>query len=53
MTFSLNHIISEIQRKENEISLSAPNEIDEAYKMMIYLKNLLTLNIIVGDLYVC
>lgn len=31
MVSSLNHIISEIQRKENAISLSASNEIDEAY----------------------
>ncbi|MGG5599959.1 hypothetical protein ACPDHJ_09200 [Myroides sp. C8-3] len=32
MVSSLNHIISEIQRKENAISLSASNEIDEAYQ---------------------
>ncbi|ASE61007.1 RteC domain-containing protein [Chryseobacterium indologenes] len=41
MTSSLNHIISEIQRKENAISLSAPNTIDEAYQMTIYLKEYL------------
>lgn len=41
MTASLNHIISEIQRKENAISLSAPNAIDEAYQMTIYLKEYL------------
>ena len=38
MTFSLNHIISDIQRKENAILLSAPNIIDEAYQMTIYLQ---------------
>lgn len=42
MTFSLNHIISEIQRKENAISLSATNAIDEAYQMMTYLKEYLS-----------
>ena len=41
MAFSLNHIISEIQRKENAISLSATNAIDEAYQMMIYLQDYL------------
>lgn len=41
MTSSLNNIISEIQRKENAISLSAPNAIDEAYQMTIYLKEYL------------
>ena len=41
MASSLNHIISEIQRKENAISLSAPNAIDEAYQMTIYLKEYL------------
>ncbi|MGV7107488.1 RteC domain-containing protein [Flavobacterium sp. U410] len=41
MTSSLNHIISKIQRKENAISLSAPNAIDEAYQMTIYLKEYL------------
>ncbi|WP_299179070.1 RteC domain-containing protein [uncultured Chryseobacterium sp.] len=41
MTSSLNHIISEIQRKENAVSLSAPNAIDEAYQMTIYLKEYL------------
>ena len=41
MTSSLNHIISEIQRKEKSISLTSPNEIDEAYQMTIYLKEYL------------
>ncbi|AQX83512.1 RteC domain-containing protein [Elizabethkingia bruuniana] len=41
MISSLNHIISKIQRKENAISLSAPNAIDEAYQMTIYLKEYL------------
>ena len=41
MTSSLNHIISEIQRKEKAISLTSPNEIDEAYQMTIYLKEYL------------
>jgi len=41
MASSLNHIISEIQRKENKISLSATNAIDEAYQMMIYLQEYL------------
>ncbi|EEQ3938355.1 TPA: RteC domain-containing protein, partial [Klebsiella pneumoniae] len=41
MVFSLNHIISEVQRKENAISLSAPNIIDEAHQMTIYLKEYL------------
>src|SRR5690606_12329444 len=41
MAFSLNHIIPEIQRKENAISLTAPNIIDEAYQMTIYLKEYL------------
>src|SRR5690554_1119584 len=41
MTSSLNHIISEIQRKENAISLSAPNIIDEAYQMTVYLQEYL------------
>ncbi|WP_458252044.1 RteC domain-containing protein [Sphingobacterium siyangense] len=38
MASSLNHIISEIQRKENTISLSTPHIIDEAYQMTIYLQ---------------
>ena len=41
MVFSLNHIISEIQRKENKISVSATNAIDEAYQMLIFLKEYL------------
>ncbi|EJL73984.1 RteC protein [Chryseobacterium populi] len=41
MTSSLNHIVSEIQRKEKAISLSYPNVIDEAYQMTIYLQKLL------------
>src|SRR5690606_19899917 len=41
MVSSLNHIISEVQRKENAISLSAPNIIDEAHQMTIYLKEYL------------
>ena len=41
MVSSLNHIISEIQRKENAISLSASNEIDEAYQTTIYLQEYL------------
>lgn len=41
MTSSFNHIISEIQRKENAISLSTPNIIDEAYQMTVYLKEYL------------
>ena len=41
MVFSLNHIISEVQRKENAISLSASNEIDEAYQTTIYLQEYL------------
>ncbi len=41
MVFSLNHIISEIQRKENKISLSATNAIDEAYQMLMFLKEYL------------
>jgi|SRR5690606_13447836 len=41
MVSSLNHIISEIQRKEKAISLTSPNEIDEAYQMTIYLKEYL------------
>ena len=41
MASSLNHIISEIQRKEKAISLTSPNEIDEAYQMTIYLKEYL------------
>ena len=41
MASSLNHIISEIQRKENAISLSAPNVIEEAYQMTIYLQEYL------------
>lgn len=41
MVLSLNHIISEIQRKEKSISLSAPNIIDEAYQMTIYLQEYL------------
>lgn len=41
MISSLNHIISKIQRKQNAISLSAPNAIDEAYQMTIYLKEYL------------
>ncbi|WP_262708796.1 hypothetical protein [Sphingobacterium corticibacterium] len=43
MKSSLNHIISEIQRKENVISLSAPNAINEAYQMTIYLKSISTM----------
>ncbi len=41
MVFSLNHIILEIDREEKKISLSATNAIDEAYQMMMYLKEYL------------
>ena len=41
MASSLDHIISEIQRKEKAILLASPNEIDEAYQMTIYLKEYL------------
>ncbi|WP_255502100.1 hypothetical protein [Olivibacter sp. XZL3] len=41
MTSSLNHIISEIQRKEKALSLASLNEIDEAYQMTIYLQEYL------------
>ncbi|WP_409415766.1 RteC domain-containing protein [Flavobacterium sp. PS2] len=41
MAFLLNHIVSEVQRKEKAISLSAPNVIDEAYQMTIYLQEYL------------
>lgn len=41
MVFSLNHIISDIDKQEKKISLSATNAIDEAYKMMMYLKEYL------------
>ena len=38
---SLHTIISEIRRKEDEISLKTPHLIDEAYQMTLYLKELL------------
>ncbi len=38
---SLHTIISEIRRKEDEISLKTPRLIDEAYQMTLYLKELL------------
>lgn len=38
---SLNAIISEIQRKEDKVSLESSHLIDEAYQMTIYLKELL------------
>lgn len=41
MASSLNNIIPEIHRKENAISLSAPNAIDKAYQMVIYLQEYL------------
>jgi hypothetical protein len=41
MLSSLNHIISEIQQKENKILLSETNVIDEASKMIIYLQEFL------------
>ena len=38
---SLHTIISEIRRKEDELSLKTPHLIDEAYQMTLYLKELL------------